>query len=176
MEQFRLINRVLKHERNLNERNQILQIGPGNNTLEIFLNQLTAEECQLQHLRKNQDLFCDCNNCQYRFSCKKGKLILQGKLQYKHQKFHKVILLASSGLNNENKLEQVLSLLDDKGEMIVFVHNRKVNKIPKPDQLSYAIDDIIPQINMNAMDVQSITNMSLGKDMVMCLIASKKTG
>ena len=176
MEQFRLIDRVLKYERNLNEKNQILQIGPGNDTLEIFLNQVTAEEYQLQHLRKNKDVFCDCNNCHYRFSCKKGKHIEQGELQYKHQRFNKVILLASSGLKKENRLEQALSLLDDKGEMIVFVHNRKINKVHGPDKLSYAIDDIVPQINMNAMDVQSITNLSLGKETVMCLVANKKAG
>jgi hypothetical protein len=167
---FELIEKVLSQDRFLNQENKILLVGPEDNTMEIFLRSIPDDTNGLFLTKPDKGVFYDCDNCKYRFICRKGKYITNGKLGYQADCFHRIFLLANSKLESKNPIQNITPLLSPNGQIILFVCNDN-NRL---NDFSYRVEEITPSINLNELEIQSITNMKNGKDSVMCLIASKR--
>jgi hypothetical protein len=168
---LQLIEKILYQDRYLNNANKILQVGPDKSTLEICLKAINSENVGTIRKSNDKTIFYDCNQCAYRFICKKGKSIISGQLPYQSTRFHKIILLANSDLTKKSSISNIMPSLHLKGNLVMFVHNKGSEPTNK---FSFSVEDIIPQINLNKLEIQSIINMQYGSNKLMCLIAVKK--
>ncbi len=173
MLEFQLIEKALLQDRRFPmQESKFLQVGPDDNTLEICLNKVEGLSGRPPSVRQNRNTFFDCHDCPYRLSCKKGKRIINGNLCYDSTFFHKIILLANASLLGENCISSIVSFLPPFGSLVLFVCKEE-DKKPLND-FSFALSDIRSKINLNELEIQSITNMRVDKEDIMCLIVSKR--
>lgn len=167
-----IIDTALKEGKYLFDENDVLQIGPAEETLEICVKSVLNRNNHLSNFAHNKACIRNCKNCPYRTTYKKGNSIVNGCLLQPERKYDRVILLANSDLPKHKTIQKSIELLKSKGNVLVFAQN--TNNVHNQEPFCFDIDKITSQINENGLIIESITKNRINSGaIVLCIIASK---
>lgn len=163
MIQYNLIKQLVNNVRIKGNNISVLQIGPSKNTYEIELRAIKNNKCSVDG---SNEILKDCAQCPYRCICRAGLPLEKGNLCYTKCCFDKIMLLANSGINEQETIEGVIPFLKPNGHLTIFAHF--TNSLRQED-ISYAIKDIFPQITKSGLDIISVQNIIINKEPVLCI-------
>ncbi len=166
-----LISDALKRENHLpGANNSILQIGPGNKTVEISLESVGDSSWNNLLFKRVVGVTKECSDCLLRLKCRAGKRIEDNCIGYNINQFDEVVVLANSSLRLQSSINVACNILKSQGRLMFFVQNLK-----EKDPFCFSVEEILPQINLKNMEMESITHMLTDNcHDVMCLVVSKK--
>ncbi len=168
---LKFIENALKKENYfLRINHSILQIGPENRTLEISLKEKSKNRAESFLFNKKVNLSQESLDSAYRLKGKKGRNLTNNCVSYESNQFDEVILLANSSLEIQSSLNKAFDVLKSKGRLLFFVQN-----IKDKEAFCFSIEEVLPQINVRNLELESITHMQTeNHNDVMCLVVSKK--
>jgi hypothetical protein len=146
MDKLDMKDLIYEHLFDLEQDCRFLSIGPGEIITEFRL-------VAYKGMKQN------CENCQFRFECTKGRNICNGKLSYTSQAFDKIFLYAEAFPFIENKFDEVLRILKVNGEIIALVNNERSNKSIEKDLYLSDTDRFTKQINDRKLTIRSISTL-----------------
>lgn len=137
---------IYKHLFEMKDNCRFLSIGPDEVTTEF-------RSVAYKGMKK------DCESCPFSFECAKSRTICNGRLNYNSQFFDKIFIYAEAFPFIDNKFDEILRVLNIRGEIIALVNKDKSNKCIESDLYLSEMDVFVKQINDQKLTIKSISTL-----------------
>ncbi|MBI9055786.1 MAG: hypothetical protein JEY96_18335 [Bacteroidales bacterium] len=151
-----------------NKETQILQIGPADYSFHYYpkINALSTPECC-----NHGDDINTCMDCPVRYQCLKGKNIVNGQFEYKHQSFDQIVITSGTSLSEDKIFQNVNNLLKYNGEILFFINNQKNKTKHNKKSIFFNSGEFLKLVNKHQLTIESVKNIRDQKNKeIYCII------
>lgn len=165
---------IQKYLYSITDCDNILLIGPGESTTEIFFD-YTNNTAVFQKLELDSKIPSkNCSNCPYRMLCSNGNPLKKGKLQYRKAIFDKVILRADACMLKDKMINDIKIILKYNGQLIFFTQKSNYTLENKTSNtFIFDTNQIMSNVNSSELEIESVTTLYDNSIKAMCVVTEK---